>query len=207
MLKGLHLWVNYGKIKYPHRFVFDQKGDIMDTNGQKRALLINMRPDRIRCVLNGDVTMDVVLREIRLSPPFKLYICCSKNVPKGEKQLVVYDDSQVFPADGKVVAECVCDNLFPIYVFADNGAIQDWNFHDLRRTGYTYHDLSDRILQSKLQKAWALSLSNLKQYAKPRDVYALGVKNVPHGWCYATERDWGRYWKESEQCGANSESC
>lgn len=139
--------------------------------------------------------MGVLLREplaLQSRWPFKVYICCSKNVPKGQEALLVYDVS----AAGKVIAECVCNKYFPICVFTDNGAIQDWNFHDLKRTGYEYDVLSDKILSSKVQTGWALDFSNLKQYVKPRDVYALGVKSVPHGWCYAVERDWSRYWKE-----------
>ena len=77
------------------------------------------------------------------------------------------DFREDFVANGKVVAEFICDKILPIRVF-NNGTIQDWNWHNLKDSCVPYGDMVMYIGNNCSGYGW--HISDLKVFAKPKEL-------------------------------------
>ena len=172
----------------------------MDSVGQKRAILMNVHPNRCRAIIRGDITMEFVVRKPIVQVPFKVYICCSKATNEPDNILLLRDgvrENVTHAGNGKVIGEFTCNEIVPIIVF-DNGSIQDWNFHDLDRAGLLYEEMSDRLLATQSGEGYGLCISDLKLYVRPKDTWTLD-RNIPRGWSYAPVMNFSKTIRESNE--------
>lgn len=81
----------------------------------KNAVLISIRPEWVKKILNGEKTLEIRKTEPKINTPFKCYIYCTLG---GE--VISYNDycgydmqdfREDFISNGKVVAEFTCDNI------------------------------------------------------------------------------------------------
>lgn len=159
-----------------------------------KAVLISIQPKWCALIANGKKTIEIRKNKPRLETPFKCYIYCTK-----ETELwLPHDNAQALKrGDGKVIGEFVCDKIYPINVF-DNGAIQDWNHHDLQAACVPYDDMSAYIGAGRTGRAW--HISNLVIYDNPKDSEDFNVEasnkiwsftkkleRPPQSWCYVEE--------------------
>lgn len=134
-----------------------------------KAVLISIQPQWVKKILRGEKTIEIRKKSPKLQPPFKCYIYCTQG-----REHLAYSDycgfdmetyERDFVANRKVVAEFVCDRIFPIRVF-NNGAIQYWNFYELEKSCVPYDRIATYIGTN--QSGYGLHISELKIYDKPK---------------------------------------
>ena len=113
----------------------------------------------------------------------------------------------------KIVAEFICDRIFPINVF-NNGTIQDWTRYHLDKSCVPYDDMVMYIGCNRSGFGW--HISDLKVYDKPKELtefyksdtlsasdfeyqlyngrqtyseylFTKAMRKPPQSWCYVTE--------------------
>ena len=176
-----------------------------------KAVLISIQPQWVKKILNGEKTIEIRKTAPKLQPPFKCYIYCTNG---GEvlsyEQYCGYDMTcfhEDFVANRKVVAEFICDEIFPIRVF-NNGTIQNWNRYNMKDSCVPYDDVVMYIGNNQNGYGW--HISDLKVYDKPKHLtefaqchkceYSAGCKQheyscdgyyrlnrPPQSWCYVEE--------------------
>ena len=140
-----------------------------------KAVMISIQPQWVKKILRGEKTIEIRKTAPKLQPPFKCYIYCTQRNGR-ERYLLTYAQycgydmetyQRDFIANGKVVAEFVCDRIFPIRVFG-NGAIQDWNFNELKKSCVPYDRVAMYIGANRI--GYGLHISNLEVYDTPKDL-------------------------------------
>ena len=137
-----------------------------------KSVLISINTEWVYQILNKRKTVEVRKTFPKLKTPFKCYIYCTKD---GKEPLSYYDYCgydmtdfrEDFLANGKVVAEFVCDKIIPIRVF-NNGTIQDWNWNNLKDSCVPYEDVVKYIGNNRNGYGW--HISDLKIYDKPKEL-------------------------------------
>lgn len=172
-----------------------------------KAVLLSIRPEWVKKILDEEKTVEIRKTIPKVETPFKCYIYCahSKNgiaYCKGNDML-----------NGKVVAEFICDRIFPIRVF-NNGTIQDWNFNNLKDSCVSYDDIVMYIGNNRNGYGW--HISDLVIYDKPKglaefrhtdehitkamnsvahwecgidDEIAAEIRRPPQSWCYVEAKE------------------
>lgn len=136
-----------------------------------KAVMISIQPQWVKKILRGEKTIEIRKTVPKLQPPFKCYIYCTL----GREHLAYSDycgfDTETherdFVANGKVVAEFICDRIFPIRVF-NNGAIRYWNFYELENSCVPYNRVATYIGANR--SGYGLHISELKIYDKAKEL-------------------------------------
>ncbi len=137
-----------------------------------KSVMISIHPDWCYAILNDLKTIEIRKTIPKIATPFKCYIYCTK----GGKEPLAYIDycgydmtdfREDFLANGKVVAEFICDRIIPIKVF-NNGTIQDWNRNELYKSYVPYDDIVKYIGNNRSGYGW--HISELKVYDKPKEL-------------------------------------
>ena len=134
-----------------------------------KAVMISIRPEWVYKILNQKKTIEIRKTAPKIATPFKCYIYCT--LGKEPLSYIDYcgydmqDFREDFIANGKVVAEFICDRIVPIKVF-NNGTIQDWNWHELAKSCVPYDDIVKYIGNNRSGYGW--HISDLKVYDKPK---------------------------------------
>lgn len=136
-----------------------------------KSVMISIRPEWCRKILNGEKTLELRKSAPRITPPFKCHIYCTQG-----REILSYeqycgyditDFTEDFVANKKVIAEFVCDKIIPVRVFG-NGSIKDWNANRLESSCLSYDAIAMYIGTNRCGYAW--HVSNLKVYEKPIDI-------------------------------------
>ena len=129
------------------------------------SVLISIQPKWVKKIVNREKTIEVRKNKPNLATPFKCYIYCTQN-KKGQDPLLI--DTQKYAdfgdyrnaftcdvdgnvycyiANGCVIGEFTCDEIFPIKVF-ENGTIQYYNYYDMEKSCVPYDDIVNYIFQA-----------------------------------------------------------
>lgn len=136
-----------------------------------KSVMISIRPEWVMKILNEEKTVEIRKTAPKIETPFKCYIYCTLG-----KEPLSYSDYcksdtpdwvGCFAVNGKVVAEFICDRIFPIKVF-NNGTIQDWNWNGLEKSCVPYDDIVMYIGNNRNGYGW--HISDLKIYDKPKEL-------------------------------------
>lgn len=183
---------------------------------EMKSVLIGIQPEGCELISNGKKTIEVRKTKPKIETPFKCYIYCTQ----GEMLLKTINNSLFIDksyndrenlygvcekANGKVIGEFVCDDIFPIRVF-ENGSIQEYVCHSMERSCVPYDDISNYIGKDKTGYGWHISdvviydepkeLSEFKMVGckgcRDKDTYhckfhCIGerrIKRPPQSWCY-----------------------
>lgn len=157
-----------------------------------KAVMISIRPEWVHKILKEEKTIEVRKTAPKIATPFKCYIYCTK----GGKEPLSYADycgydmtdfREDFLANGKVVAEFVCDYIFSItvetnihYEVAGN-PVETWLEWEEAPDEYqtdksiekasclTINEIDKYIGNSECCYCW--HISELKIYDKPKELY------------------------------------
>lgn len=149
-----------------------------------KSVLISIHPKWCELIADGKKTVEVRKTRPKIETPFKCYIYCTNTKPylvwgdvfrgnwetefthlSGYNRKAAEEIWDVF--NGKVIGEFVCDSIFPIIVF-ENGAIQDYMFHNIDKSCVPYDDIANYI--GKDQTGYGWHISDLLIYDQPREL-------------------------------------
>ena len=171
-----------------------------------QAVLISIRPEWCSKIVNGEKAIEVRKTKPKLEPPFKCYIYMTK----GFASYAVANEMWAHNNGGMcVIAEFVCDRIFPIHVFK-NGTIQNWNCENMRDSCVSYDKMASYVGRGKTGYGW--HISDLKVYDTPKalsefkpwsreckfehlglaipkcqNCHACQVERAPQSWCYVEQ--------------------
>lgn len=137
-----------------------------------KAVMISIHPKWVHKILDGKKTIEIRKKAPKIETPFKCYIYMSSGGWEWRDPF----STAVIPPSGvgamyngaqKVVAEFICDKIFPINVF-NNGAIQDWTRYHLDKSCVPYDDMVMYIGCNRSGFGW--HISKLKIYDKPKNL-------------------------------------
>ena len=145
-----------------------------------KSVLISIQPKWCELIASWKKTVEVRKTKPKLETPFKVYIYCTSSNKheclmqneSGVKLIYAFDYKSAIPcggyiANGKVIGEFVCDEIFPIRVF-ENGTIQDYNWHVMERSCVPYDDIVNYIGNGCMGYGW--HISDLVIYDKPKEL-------------------------------------
>ena len=168
-----------------------------------KAVMISINTEWVYQILTGKKTVEVRKTVPKIKPPFKCYIYCTKDgkEPLSYSDYCGYDMKDFredFLANGKVVAEFVCDRINPIPIY--NGWMAD--VVDLQTTRLTVRELLEYAGGVDGKKIYGWHISNLKVYDLPKKLGEFfreceGLYNT--GMCWECECAVG----EEHDCAAN----
>lgn len=136
-----------------------------------KSVMISINTEWVYQILNYRKTVEVRKTIPKLKTPFKCYIYCTKDgkEPLSYADYCGYDMtdySEDFLANGKVVAEFVCDRINPIPIY--DGFMVD--VVDLQTTRLTVRELLEYAGGVDGKKLYGWHISNLKVYDKPKEL-------------------------------------
>lgn len=154
-----------------------------------KAVLISIRPEWCAKIASGEKKIEVRKSRPKLTPPFKVYIYCTKDARKqfwtGPRYSYVDDHSHnAFDkcGSGKVISEFVCDRIDEIwkrgcpenfdYCYL---SLNEWGNDDIARE---INDVAAACLPkdqlssygAKVPRLYCWHISNLKIYDEPREL-------------------------------------
>lgn len=177
-----------------------------------KAVMISIHPKWVHKILDGKKTIEIRKTAPKIATPFKCYIYMTSGGWEWRDPF----STAVIPPSGvgamyngaqKVVAEFICDRIFPINVF-NNGTIQDWTRYHLDKSCVPYDDMVMYIGCNRSGFGW--HISDLKVYDKPKELTDFAqchkceysgdckqheyscdgyyrLQRPPQSWCYAEE--------------------
>ena len=152
-----------------------------------KAVLISIRPEWVKKILAGEKTIEVRKTRPKSETPFKCCIYCTNSgVAMG-----------MWEKHGKVVAEFVCDTIFPIQIECNAPAALGAGI-EVPGTCLTDRKIMEYLGNGKRGFAWHISnlkiydapkpLSEFKGFRKTKFGYApVEIKRPPQSWCYVEE--------------------
>lgn len=175
-----------------------------------KSVMISIRPEWVHKILDGRKTIEIRKTAPKIATPFKCYIYMSSGGWEWRDPF----STAVIPPSGvgamyngaqKIVAEFVCDRIFPIKVF-NNGTIQAR--YVLNKSCVPYDDIVMYIGCNRSGFGW--HISDLKIYDKPKELHEFNqchkcelhvgckqheyscageykLKRPPQSWCYVEE--------------------
>lgn len=143
--------------------------------------MISIQPKWCRLIVSGKKTIEIRKTKPKLTPPFKCYIYCTYGSPTigifNNKIFECEDDDfdwynrhTLFPCNGKVIGEFVCDKI-------------DW----IARCGTRNDDIRLRIVGERLYtmdifngylNQCQLSRPEIAEYAKCSDIYGWHISDL-----------------------------
>lgn len=181
-----------------------------------RAVLLSIKPQWCELIASGKKTVEVRKTMPNIDKEFKVYIYCTGGPPylNSHNGLCYLEDQDTLGNRGpglyrrlnrRIIGEYVCKDIFPIRVFED-GIIQDYMWHYLKRSLVPYDDIVNYIGKGKTGFGW--NISNLVIYENPKELSVFRSRNVkayigengypmptheirrpPMSWCYVEEVD------------------
>lgn len=168
-----------------------------------KAVLISIRPEWVRKILNGSKTVEIRKTAPKCGVPFKCYIYCTQSGTKkfwtGPRYSYADDHSHnQFDrcGNGKVIGEFVCDGIYPVRYTMDG-------FADAVDCNRSLLKPSDFITYGKGKPLYGWHISNLKIYDHQHDLweftglretkYGLApgpITRPPQSWRYVEEELW-----------------
>lgn len=136
-----------------------------------KAVMISIKPKYVELIANGQKTIEVRKTRPKIDTPFKCYIYCT--FPKKPVYTLWLNRGKEnrFLADGKVIGEFVCDNIYPIKnqgsSFVVANATQGETNVIARQSCLDYDDMIG-YFGDKDGYAW--HISNLVIYEKPKEL-------------------------------------
>lgn len=160
-----------------------------------KAVLISIRPEWVRKILNGSKTVEIRKTAPKCGVPFKCYIYCTQSADMlwilKERERSLHPDkiADVFKAakcggayrgNGKIIGEFVCDDIFERIVRVGGSCepqkycICDWNMEctpldTLLADACLTKDELEKYLDGGVGYGW--HISNLRIYDTPRDLW------------------------------------
>lgn len=130
-----------------------------------KSVLISIRPEWCKLIVDGKKTVEVRKTRPKLETPFKVYIYCTvvdiKRMPKDYL-------TESFER-GKVIGEFICDRIFEISVTEEG-----YNFDVPKMTGLKYEEM-EAYLDHKA--GYGLHISDLVIYEKPKEIWEFYSKD------------------------------
>ena len=158
-----------------------------------KAVLISIRPKWVEKIASGEKTLEVRKTRPKLETPFKCYIYCTgvKRSPLGEYvEVHRKTGGAVDEWQKKVIAEFVCDGIYPVCYTMDG-------FADVVDCNHSCLKPSDFIAYGKGKPLYGWHISGLKLYGEPKElVQFVGLRETrfgfelrqlerpPQSWCY-----------------------
>lgn len=139
-----------------------------------KAVMISIQPKWCELIASGRKTIEVRKTRPKLDTPFKCYIYCTKN--NGYMYRCRFDENRLAIPElwnGKVIGEFICDSIDEFIVF-ENGMVQYWNYHDLKKSCLTYEQIAEYIGNCKKGCAW--HITGLKIYDTSRELAEFSVE-------------------------------
>ncbi len=131
-----------------------------------KAVLLSIQPKWCELIANGKKTVEVRKSKPTLKTPFKCYIYETKGVCE-VPQFIDEDGHTSYRGRGQVIGEFVCYYIDEFQVF-NNGAVQNWNYYDLEKSGLTYEEIATYIGRDNIGYIW--HISELKIYDTPKEL-------------------------------------
>lgn len=147
------------------------------------SVMLSIRPEWIDKILSGEKTIEVRKTRPKVGTPFKCFIYCTK--PKFEHEDFFVTDAgtakiRAFHGGGKVVAEFVCDQIFPLaFYVSDIGSITQ----AIRVTGTAMTDKEIMEYLGNGVKGYGWHISDLKVYDEPKELWQFVQKCRHKGDC------------------------
>jgi len=177
-------------------------------NGENREgekmgqIMMSSSPKECERIYNGSQTIIVkktipkkFVKDIDNFEPFKCYIYMTMgNLPKKitriiDNKLVGKDIYEVCPncMNGKVIGEFVCSKIINLNV-AIQDMIEEYNsvVKDMECCGtcLTWKEIND---YANGNNVFGYFITNLKSYAKPKELTEFALKKAPQSWGYVEE--------------------
>lgn len=150
-----------------------------------QAVLISIKPKWCSKIANGEKTIEVRKKRPSLEAPFKVYIYCThgpdmlwilnpedrKLFPEKPTDVFTAKDAGgLYPGNGKVIGEFVCDRIYELETKAHGGSyyVKGENqptTNDVARQSCL--DLKDMHAYLHSQKGYGWHISDFKLYHKP----------------------------------------
>lgn len=174
-----------------------------------KAVMISIQPQWTEKILNGEKTVEVRKTAPKLQPPFKCYIYCTKNHSVHDL-LEIHSSGKIHKANGKVVAEFVCDEIKRycggyLVVKEDaelalagscltrnqvidylGGFNTDYDYNPNRFNFFGYH-ISELKVYDKPKELNDFQRYPMVKYDPPY-IFPEPLKRPPQSWCYVEER-------------------
>ena len=185
-----------------------------------RSVLISIQPKWCEKIASGEKTIELRKSHPSIECPFKCYIYCTKTKTIGDIILCKSEEltnlfgynkikglnngvanEEDIHLKGKVIGEFICDRVLPVRVF-ENGSIQDYIFHDLKKSCVPYDEIAEYIGYDKTGYGWCIS--DLIIYDTPKELPDFAVP------CLGDEKRCDKcvyYYYESSEDGAYEECC
>lgn len=165
-----------------------------------KPVLISIRPEWVKKILDGEKTVEVRKTAPKLKPPFKCYIYCTYGtglIEHGDEILpgmlleekVKKGASYGNCCNGKVVAEFACRKVLSTCGWRLTG--DTGRCAPTKESEKLLPQLSCLTLDELLEYAgeptrilYGWYISDLKIYDKPKMLSDFGLKRPPQSWCY-----------------------
>lgn len=137
-----------------------------------QSILLSMRPRRCEKVASGEITLDIRKTTVRITPPFRVYLYCTK------PRKVTSDVVQV----GHVIGEFICTKIHTFPLSTDNSwraglkYIYNISWKQLAKTGMTHGELSG---YGNGKTLYGLEIQNFQLYKIPMDLGEFAYAKAP----------------------------
>ena len=139
-----------------------------------KAVLISIRPEWCKKIINGEKTIEVRKTKPKLETPFKCYIYCT--LPKYPHEDFIATDypKPQFYGGGKVVVEFICDRIYELETRSPGGSYYvkgegQPTINDVARQSCLALKDMHEYLQSKVGYGW--HISDLLIYDTPHELW------------------------------------
>ena len=158
-------------------------------------VMISISSKWCKLIVTGEKTVEIRKTKPNVEPPFKCYVYCKVN----DEMLFVGDgDDHLYPCNGKVMGEFVCDKIYDVVAKCRSGAVTKytfgWNSGEERHC-MTFNDVHNYLNQ---RSGYAWRITQLKVYDKPKDIGEF-LHNCP---CRSAKNC-----NLKAQCGRDASSC
>ena len=173
-----------------------------------KAVLISIRPEWVKKILEGQKTIEVRKTRPKMNLPFKCYIYCTQSADmlwilnERERSLCPDKIADVFKAakcggayrgNGKVIGEFLCDQIIEDRTYGHNEEFY-------RAACMSAYDVAAYAMQSPM---YGWHISDLRVYDHPRDLWEftglretkfgaepVPITRPPQSWRYVEEEIW-----------------
>lgn len=151
-----------------------------------RNILISIKPQWVRKILNGEKTIEIRKTIPKCELPCKVYIYCTKSRNDAcivnQKDTFIYRTTNIdcvhllgngYIGNGKVVAEFTLKEIEPIHYIKDNNCVEAWYFES---DDYIATTLS--LSNYELLKQSCLTEEELWEYGEEKELYAWHIDDL-----------------------------
>jgi predicted transcriptional regulator len=175
--------------------------------GQMKTIMISVHPEWVAKILSGEKTLEIRKTMPKCELPFKVLMYCTKHrhfalVQGGGKTSLFYACNPYTAfivggelANGKVVGEFICDKVN----YINYETIEDYSgdVGDVCYNNSEYEKMcSDACIDyyslfeySSGKDLYALHITAVKAYDKPKELGEYGLTRPPQSWQYIQEKE------------------